>query len=110
MYLWTAPGTDETAARQASGVTDNAGNARHAAEALLRTGQAGSAYIERAYTAMASRTLSLCYVRTGTGWSGRLSKAGQVVWTPFSVPGPPGQSPSQRFPRPARSARGRPSS
>ena len=75
---------------------------------MLRTGQAGSAYIECAYTAMATRTLSLCYVRTGSGWSGQLGQAGQVVWTPFSAQcssgqqGSPGQSPWQRFPRPAR--------
>ncbi|SRR5260370_30271866 len=102
MYLWTAPGSDEATARKASGVTDSASNARQAAEALLRTGQAGSAYIECAYTAMATRTLSLCYVRTGAGWSGRLGQAGQVEWTPFTAPGSPGQSPSQRFPRPVR--------
>jgi len=87
MYLWTAPGSDKAVLRSASGVTDNASNARRAAEALLQTGQAGSAYIECAYTAMAVRTLSLCYVRTGTGWSGHLGKAGQVVWTPFNAPG-----------------------
>lgn len=108
MYLWAAPGNDEDAARKVSGVTDNASRARQAAEAVLRTGQAGSAYIECAYTTMASRNLSLCYVRTGTGWSGRLGKAGQVVWTPVSVSGPQGQSPSQRFPRPSRSAQGHP--
>lgn len=99
MYLWTAPGNDGGAARKASGVTDSASNARRAAEALLRAGEAGSAYIECAYTAMATRTLSLCYVRTGSGWSAQLGQAGQVVWTPFTVqcslgqPGPPGQSP-----------------
>lgn len=108
MYLWTAPGNDGGAARKVSGVTDSASNARQAAEAVLRTGEAGSAYIECAYTAMATRTLSLCYVRTGSGWSGELGQAGQVVWTPFTVqcslgqPGSPGQSPWQRFPRPAR--------
>jgi|tagenome__1003787_1003787.scaffolds.fasta_scaffold19577287_2 hypothetical protein len=128
MYLWTVPastgpastgpastgqgntgqGDDGGTARRASGVTDSASNARQAAEALLRNGQAGSAYIECAYTAMATRTLSLCYVRTGSGWSGQLGQAGQVVWTPFSAqcslgqPGTPGQSPWPRYPRPAR--------
>jgi hypothetical protein len=133
MYLWTVPastgqgstgpastgqgstgqgstgqGNDGGTARRASGVTDSASTARQAAEALLRNGQAGSAYIECAYTAMATRTLSLCYVRTGSGWSGQLGQAGQVVWTPFSAqcssgqPGTPGQSPWQRYPRPAR--------
>jgi hypothetical protein len=113
MYLWTVPantmpGNDEVTAREASGVTDSASNARQAAEALLRNGQAGPAYIECAYTAMATRALSLCYVRTGSGWSGQLGQAGQVVWTPFSAqcspgqPGSPGQSPWQRYPHPAR--------
>ncbi|HTU73673.1 MAG TPA: hypothetical protein VMG38_09145 [Trebonia sp.] len=86
MYLWTASGNDAAAARHASGVTDNAIAARKAAESILQTGQAGSAYIECAYTAMGARALSLCYVRTGTGWSGRLSRTGGVVWTPFSEP------------------------
>ena len=86
MYLWTAPGRDKNAARNASGVTDDASIARKAAEALLRTGQAGSARIECAYTAMATRTLSLCYVRTGIGWAGHIGQAGQVVWTPFTEP------------------------
>ncbi|MCW2936692.1 MAG: hypothetical protein JWM19_7654 [Actinomycetia bacterium] len=84
MYLWTAPGWDESALRTASGVTDNASTARQAAETLLRTGQARSALVECAYTAMAARALSLRYVRTGTGWSGHVSQAGQVVWTAFA--------------------------
>jgi hypothetical protein len=84
MYLWTAPARENTAARNASGVTNDASMAREAAEALLRTGQAGSARIECAYTAMGTRTLSLCYVRTGIGWSGHIGQAGQVVWTPFT--------------------------
>ena len=108
MYLWTAPGKDDDTPRKASGVTDSASTARQAAEALLRTGQATSAYIECAYTAMATRTLSLCYVRTGAGWSGTLGQAGQVVWTPFSAAGSPGQSPSRQFLRPGRSGQARP--
>ena len=84
MYLWTAPGSDEAAQRHASGVTDSASTARQAAESLLRTGQAGSAYIECAYTTMGAAALSRCYVRTGTGWSAQLSQAGHVVWTPFT--------------------------
>jgi hypothetical protein len=86
MYLWTAPGSDEATQRHASGVTDSAVTARRAAESVLRTGQAGSAYIECAYTALGAPVLSLRYVRTGTGWSGHLGKAGQVVWTPFPQP------------------------
>lgn len=56
--------------------------AREAAEAVLRDGQAGTAYVERVYTAIATPALSLCYVRTGTGWQARLS-SGRVEWQPF---------------------------
>lgn len=84
MYLWTAPGREKAAVRNASGVSDDAYAARQAAEVLLRTGQAGSARIECAYTAMGTRALTLCYVRTGIGWMGRVGRAGQVEWTPFT--------------------------
>jgi hypothetical protein len=84
MYLWTASGHDMANFR-AAGVSDDQTRARNAAEALLRTGKAGTAYIECAYTAMATSTLSLCYVRTGTGWRARLGQAGRVVWTPFTT-------------------------
>jgi hypothetical protein len=86
MYLWTAPGSDGVTLRHASGVTDSAVAAQRAAESLLRTGQAGSACIECAYTVVGAPALSLCYVRTGTGWSGHVGQAGQVVWTPFPQP------------------------
>jgi hypothetical protein len=84
MYLWTAssPGI---ANFRAAGVSDDQARARHAAETLLRTGKAGTAYIECAYTAMATSTLSLCYVRTGTGWQARLGQAGRIIWTPFTT-------------------------
>lgn len=84
MYLWTASGHD-IASFRAAGVSDDQARARNAAEALLRTVKAGTAYIECAYTAMATSTLSLCYVRTGTGWQAQLGQAGQVVWTPFTT-------------------------
>jgi hypothetical protein len=84
MYLWTAPGWDKSVLQTVSGVTDSASAARQAAETLLRTGQARSALVECAYTAMAMRALSLRYVRTGTGWSAHVGQAGQVVWTAFT--------------------------
>jgi hypothetical protein len=84
MYLWTASGHD-IASFRAAGVSDDQARARNAAETLLRTGKAGTAYIECAYTAMATSTLSLCYVRTGTGWQASLGQAGRVVWTPFTT-------------------------
>jgi hypothetical protein len=87
MYLWTAPGRGTAAFRRASGVSDNQSRAEQAAELLLRTGQAATAYIECAYTAMTAATLNSCYVRTGAGWRAQLSQAGQVVWTPFTTVG-----------------------
>jgi hypothetical protein len=85
IYLWTAAGAGTAALHRASGVSDDQTRARHAAEVLLRTGQAGVAYVECAYTAIATATLSLCYVPTGTGWSAQLGQGGQVVWTPYAA-------------------------
>lgn len=87
MYLWTAPARNPAEFRRASGVSDDQGRARQAAELLLRTGQAATAYVERAYTAMTLATPSSCYIRTGSGWRAQLSQAGQVVWTPFAAAG-----------------------
>jgi hypothetical protein len=84
MYLWTASGRDAAASGSASGVSDDQGRARQAAELLLQTGQATTAWVECAYTAMTAATLNSCYVRTGAGWWAQLSQAGQVVWTPFA--------------------------
>lgn len=98
VYLWTAPAADTTAFHRASGVSDDQARACHAAEVLLMTGQACAAYVECAYTAMAPATLSLCYVRTGTGWCARLGPGGQVLWTaygPASAPDP-GPAPADR--------------
>jgi hypothetical protein len=86
MYLWTAADRDVASFRRATGVSDDQARARQAAEALLRAGNAGTAYIECAYTAMATGTLNLCYVRTGSGWWAQLGQAGRIVWTPFTVP------------------------
>jgi hypothetical protein len=85
IYLWTAPGADTAAFHRASGVSDDQARACHAAEVLLRTGQACVAYVECVYTAIAAATLSLCYVPTGTAWCARLGDGGQVVWTPSTA-------------------------
>jgi Tfp pilus assembly protein PilX len=87
MYLWTAPGRDAAALRRTTGVSDDQSRARQAAELLLRTGEATTAYIECAYTAATAATLNPCYVRTGTGWWAQLSQADHVVWTPFTASG-----------------------
>jgi hypothetical protein len=87
IYLWTAPGANTAAFHRACGVSDDQNRACHAAEVLLRTGQAVVAYVECAYTAIGAASLSLCYVLTGTGWSARLGQGGQVVWTPYAAGG-----------------------
>lgn len=84
MYIWTAPGTGKAGFRKASGVSDDQNRAREAAEKALRTGRSGTAYVERVRTAGATPKLSLSYVRTGTGWEARLSRAGRVEWKPFT--------------------------
>lgn len=95
MYVWTAPGTDTPGFRMATGVSDDQARARQAAEAALRTvtrrtsdgvaGPAGTAYVERVYTALTAPALSLGYVRTGTGWRAQVGRAGRVTWTPFTA-------------------------
>ena len=89
MYIWTALGTGSAGFRRASGVSDDQHKAQEAAEAALLTGQAKSAYVERVYTAVAAPALSLCYVRTGTGWQARLGRADRVEWKPFTAPRQP---------------------
>jgi hypothetical protein len=89
MYIWTALGTGAAGFRRASGVSDDQHRAQEAAEAALHTGQAKTAYVERVYTATAAPALSLCYVRTGTGWQARLDRAGLVEWKPFTAPRQP---------------------
>lgn len=92
MYIWTAPGGGPADIRRATGVSDDQTRAREAAEAALRSvqagkGQAGTAYIERVYTALATPALSLCYVSTGTGWRAQVGEAGRVEWTPYTTAG-----------------------
>jgi hypothetical protein len=84
MYIWAAPGSDAANFRRATGVSDDQDKARAAAEAALRTGRAGTAYIERVLTATARPTLNFCYVHTGTGWWARLGQAGRITWTPYA--------------------------
>lgn len=88
MYLWTAPGSGAAGFRRATGVSDDQDRAREAAEVLLRSGQASTAYIERVHAATCAPTLSFCYLRTGTGWRARVRRrTGRVIWTPFPAAG-----------------------
>jgi hypothetical protein len=41
--------------------------------------------IEVVRPGMAARTLAPCYVRTGVGWLGRRTPAGEVAWDRFFV-------------------------
>lgn len=102
MYIWTAAGGGAASFREATGVSDNQDNARAAAEATLRSGQAGTAYVERVYTATAAPTLSFCYVRTGAGWWARVGDAGRITWTPYTAASERRGTPA--VPQPTRNA------
>jgi hypothetical protein len=61
-----------------------------AGEESLGSGQAAVVIIEAVRPAMAPRTLAPCYVRTGVGWLGRRTAAGEVTWNRFFGPADPG--------------------
>jgi hypothetical protein len=83
-YSWTAlSGTSE--ASVAMGITDDRGRAMRAGEESLGSGRAIVVIIEAVRPAMAPQTLAPCYVRTGVGWLGRCTRAGQVSWHRFFV-------------------------
>ncbi len=67
----------------AMGITDDRGRAIKAAEETMGSGKAGIAIIEAVRPAMAGQTLAPCYVRTGVGWLGRCTDAGEVAWKRF---------------------------
>jgi hypothetical protein len=81
----TAPGGAPwaTGAPVAMGITDDRGRAMKASEETLRTGLAEVVIIEAVRPGMAAQTLAPCYVRTGVGWVGRLTPAGEVTWDRF---------------------------
>ena len=81
-----APGDSEPGAAGspvAMGITDDRGRAMKAAEETLGSGQAVMVIIEAVRPAMAGHTLAPCYVRTGVGWLGRCTDAGEVTWKRF---------------------------
>ena|SRR5271165_2158938 len=67
----------------AMGITDDRGRAMKAGEETLVSGQAVIVIIEAVRPAMAAHTLAPCYVRTGVGWLGRCTDAGEVAWKRF---------------------------
>jgi len=88
-YSWTAlSGTSESSV--AMGITDDRGRAMRAGEESLGSGRAIVVIIEAVRPAMAPQTLAPCYVRTGVGWLGRCTRAGQVSWRRFFVSDGPG--------------------
>ena len=67
----------------AMGISDDRGRAMKAGEETLGSGQAVMVIIEAVRPAMAAHTLAPCYVRTGVGWLGRCTEAGEVAWNRF---------------------------
>ncbi len=93
-YSWTALSESGRDARSdtdpesagapvAMGITDDRGRAMKAGEETLGSGRAVIVIIEAVRPAMAAHTLAPCYVRTGVGWLGRCTDAGEVAWKRF---------------------------
>jgi hypothetical protein len=87
-YSWTALSDSDLGSAGspvAMGITDDRGRAMKAAEETLGSGQAVMVIIEAVRPGMAAHTLAPCYVRTGVGWLGRCTEAGEVAWNRFFV-------------------------
>src|SRR6202050_1964324 len=84
-YSWTAF-SGAAGSSVAMGITDDRGRAMRAGEESLGSGQAFLVVIEAVRPAMAPRTLAPCYVRTGVGWLGQRTGAGEVSWNRFFGP------------------------
>jgi hypothetical protein len=67
----------------AMGISDDRGRAMKAGEETLGSGRAAVVIIEAVRPGMAAQTLAPCYVRTGVGWLGRCTGAGEVAWNRF---------------------------
>ena len=87
-YSWTAL-SGASGSSVAMGITDDRARAMRAGEESLGSGRAVVVIIEAVRPAMAPRTLAPCYVRTGVGWLGRRTAAGEVTWNRFFGPGEP---------------------
>jgi hypothetical protein len=68
-FLWEADGPQQGC----RGVSGDEMRARRAAAECLQNGQATTARVEAAETAMGTATLTDDYRRTGDAWQGRLS-------------------------------------
>jgi hypothetical protein len=96
LYSWVAvSGSNRTTSTQtdpaeneppvAMGITDDRARAIRAGEETLGSGRAAMVIIEVVRPGMAAHTLAPCYVRTGVGWLGRRTPAGEVAWDRFFI-------------------------
>ena len=88
-YAWDLCDPGAAGAAVAMGITDDRGRAMRAGEETLGSGRAVTVIIEAVRPAMAARTLAPCYVRTGVGWLGRCTEAGEVAWDRFFLQADP---------------------
>ena len=84
-YSWTAL-SDASGSSVAMDITDDRARAMRAGAESLGSGQAIVVIIEAVRPAMAPRTLAPCYMRTGVGWLGQRTAAGEVTWNRFFGP------------------------
>jgi hypothetical protein len=87
-YSWTAL-SDASGSSVAMGITDDRARAMRAGEESLGSGRAIVVIIEAVRPAMAPGTLAPCYLRTGVGWLGQRTAAGEVTWNRFFGPADP---------------------
>ena len=81
----TQTGPAESGPPVAMGITDDRARAIKAGEETLGSGRAAVVIIEVVRPGMAAHTLAPCYVRTGVGWLGRRTPAGEVTWDRFFI-------------------------
>lgn len=78
-------GPTESGLPVAMGITDDRARAIKAGEETLGSGRAAMVIIEVVRPGMAAHTLAPCYLRTGVGWLGRRTPAGDVAWDRFFI-------------------------
>lgn len=81
----TQTGPTESGPPVAMGITDDRARAIKAGEETLGSGRAAMVIIEVVRPGMAAHTLAPCYIRTGVGWLGRRTPAGDVAWDRFFI-------------------------
>ena len=81
VWLWDSSGPTG----DASGVTDDETQARHAAEAYMHVTNASTARMERAHLRIGIHALTAGYERTGKGWTARKRNDGLITWISFDT-------------------------